>query len=152
MSCPDAQDANLVLRLYELRRESVLREARDWFIQRFNPQSFEQFVEQCPMGSDQNRMFRMVTSYWEMVGAFLNNGVLNADLYFQTTGEHLVTWLKVEPFVPKMRQTFNMPHMLKNLEEMAKKHMAWMDARTPGSSENFRAFARSIAERSPKTR
>jgi hypothetical protein len=152
MSCPDVQDANLILRLYELRRESVLREARDWALGKFSPQSFEQFIEQCAPGSDANRMFRMVSSYWEMVGAFLNNGVLNPDLYFQTTGEHLVFWLKVEPFVAKMRQTFGMPEMLINLEQMAKKHLAWKEARNPGAAENFRAFVKGMSERVAKSR
>ncbi len=152
MSCPDVQDANLILRLYELRRESVLREAREWMMTRFRAGTVDELSKVCPIGSDNHRMFRMVLSYWDMVGAFVNNGVLNPDLFFQTTGEHLNVWFKVEPWVEKLRESYKLPFMMKNLQDLATKHLAWLDARHPGSSEAMRANFRKMQEAAAASR
>lgn len=58
--------ANLMLRLYELRREPRLREARQWFVSKFVATNMEKLSKKYPAGSEENASFRMVTSYWEM--------------------------------------------------------------------------------------
>ena len=70
-------DVNLVLRLYELRREAKLREARKWLGSSFNARTMEEFATLCPRGSEADAYFRMVTGYWEMVASFITSGVLN---------------------------------------------------------------------------
>src|ERR1041385_8280829 len=85
-------DVNLILRLYEMRREERLRDARKWFIASFKVKTFEDFQTLCPPGSETNASYRMVTSYWEMVGSFLTSGVLNNELFYQSGRELLFAW------------------------------------------------------------
>src|SRR6185369_9803203 len=83
-------DVNLLLRLYDMRREDRLRQARAWFASKFRATSMEDFQKLCPPGSDENASFRQVTSYWEMVASFINQGVLNEQLFFENTREMLL--------------------------------------------------------------
>lgn len=89
---PTTEDANLILRLYELRREEKLREARAWFAANCKCKTLDQWKQMCPPGSQENAYFRMVTTYWEMVSSFLVSGVLHEELYAQSGLELLMTW------------------------------------------------------------
>jgi len=111
-------DANLILRLYELRREETMRKARAWFFG-FTPNSLEDVQKAAPMGSPENAYMRMVTSYWDMAAAFVTKGVLNEELFLDTQGEALFVWEKVRAIVPAMREANQMPHYLGNLETVA---------------------------------
>lgn len=112
---PTYDDATLVLRLYELRREERLRAAREWFRARFFPQSLEE-VRAVALGTGiENASYRMVTSYWEMAASFVAQGVLHAELFFESGGEALFVWSKLEPFLAPMRQ--DNPRFLANLEK-----------------------------------
>ena len=75
-------DVNLLLRLYELRRDDKMREAREWFAGVFKAKNMEEFMQQARPGSGPNAWYRMVTSYWEMVASFITAGVLNKELFF----------------------------------------------------------------------
>ena len=96
---------NLILRLYEMRREDRLREARKWFTGSFKVKTFEEFQALCPPGSEPNASYRMVITYWEMVASFLTSGVLNAELFYQSGRELLLVWERVRDIVPAMRET-----------------------------------------------
>src|ERR1039458_3640280 len=96
-------DANLILRIYELRREEKLRKAREWFSANFHAASLEDMQRIVPPGSQENAYFRMVVSYWEMVAALVTSGVLNQDLFFQTNGELL--------FVDRKSTRLNSSHL-----------------------------------------
>ncbi len=135
-------DVNLILRLYELRREAKLRHAREWMAKNFKASTMEQFLELCPLGSDNNAYFRMVVSYWEMVASFITGGVLNQELFFQSGGELLFTYEKVRDLLPHARQAFQNPFYLKNLEIVAESFAKWMDRRAPGSYAAFQARVR----------
>ena len=126
-------DVNLILRLYELRREAKLRHAREWFAKSFKATTMDQFQELCPLGSDTNAYFRMVVSYWEMVASFITGGVLNQELYFQSGGELLFTFEKARDLLPHLRQAYQSPFYLKNLETVAEDMAKWMEKRAPGS-------------------
>ena len=89
-------DVNLILRLYEMRRDDRLREARKWFTGSFKVKTFEEFTALCPPGSEPNASYRMVTTYWEMVASFLTSGVLNAELFYQS-GRELLFVLGARP-------------------------------------------------------
>ena len=108
-------DANLCLKLYELRREETLRKARQWF-GTFSAGSAEELQKTLPMGSQENAYFRMVTSYWDMAASFVTSGVLNEELFLDTNGEVLFVWEKVRALVPGMREANKNPNYLKNLE------------------------------------
>jgi len=111
-------DANLILRLYELRREETMRKARAWFFG-FTANTLEDVQKAAPMGSEQNAYMRMVTSYWDMAASFVTSGVLNEELFLETQGEALFVWEKVRAIVPAMRQANQMPAYLGNLEKVA---------------------------------
>ena len=92
MSKPSASDAELLVRLYELRRDPEMRKARHFIISEFKATSWDEMQSQYLTGSEPDRYFRMVTSYWELVAGMVNRGVLNEDLLFDTHGEDIVVW------------------------------------------------------------
>ena len=110
------QDAQLILKLYELRRDEKLRAAREWFVQRFFPAKAEDVQAVVSSAGSDNISFRMATSYWEMAASFVARGILNADLFLDSSGEMLVVWAKIEPFLPQLRQTMNNPAFLKSMQ------------------------------------
>jgi len=112
-------DVNLILKLYDMRREARLRAARAWFTGKFKAANMEEFQKLCPPGSDENASYRMVTTYWEMVASFITAGVLNQELFFQSGLELLVVWEKVKDLVPEIRKAFGNPNVLKNMETVA---------------------------------
>jgi hypothetical protein len=75
------EDANLLLRLYELRREDKMRQARDWFNKNFHANNLEELSKICPLGSQEHAYFRMVSSYWDMAASFVTSGVLQRELF-----------------------------------------------------------------------
>src|SRR3954451_4410512 len=126
-------DVELILRLYEMRREPRLREARMWFAASFKPRSIDDFRALCPAGSDANASYRMVTTYWEMVASFLTTGVLNAELFYQSGRELLFAWERLRDIVPTAREKLSHPRELKNLEEAATAYIAWWNHTSPGA-------------------
>lgn len=130
MSKPRFEDAELLLRLYELRREPEMRRARAYMLTEFDVPSWEELRPHYLTGDEIDRHFRMVTSYWDMVGAFVNRGLIDEELFFDATGEDLVVWNKIEEIVPGIRQHVR-PTYLWNLERMAKRHRAWREASYP---------------------
>ena len=130
-------DVNLIMRLYEMRRDDRMREARKWFVASFKVKSYEEFQSLCPPGSEPNASYRMVTSYWEMVASFLTSGVLNAELFYQTGRELLLVWERVRDILPAARETMKHPRELRNLEEAASAYIAWWNQTSPGAHEAF---------------
>ena len=111
------QDAELVLKLYDLRREETMRRARHWMTAEFNPQSFEEVMAVVQaFGTEHNAWFRQVTSYWEMAVAFVLHGALNGDLFLDCNAEPLFVYAKFRPFLAEMRKTT--PHFLKHTERL----------------------------------
>jgi hypothetical protein len=103
---PTHEDAKLILRLYELRREDRMRQARNWFASTFKVTTLEDFDKLCPPGSDENASFRQVASYWEMVSSFLNSGVLDNELFYKSGSELLFVWLRLSAPLQAMRERF----------------------------------------------
>ena len=97
-------DVNLILRLYDMRRDDRLREARRWFVANFKVRTFDEFTKLCAPGTEANASYRMVTSYWEMVASFINTGVLNADLFYQSGRELLFTYARARFMLPELRE------------------------------------------------
>ena len=110
------EDANLILKLYELRREEVMRKARDWYAMQFNPESLEEI--QDVMMSDKSPYYRMVTTYWDMAASFVNHGAIDEQMFTDANGEHMVVFAKVEPFLAEMRTMSGSPQYLQNLEKL----------------------------------
>lgn len=110
-------DAELILKLYELRREPVMREARNWFFT-FNPQGPQDFLD--ALTSDKSGYYRMVVSYWDMAASFVNNGAIDAQMFNDANGEHLFVYAKLEPFIEDLRRESGNPDFLAHLEKVVK--------------------------------
>lgn len=130
-------DVNLILKLYDMRREDRLREARKWFTGSFKVKTFDDFTKLCPPGSEPNASYRMVTTYWEMVASFITSGVLDPELFYQSGRELLFVWERVRDIVPAIRETYKNPRELKNLETAATAYILWWNAQTPGAYDAF---------------
>jgi hypothetical protein len=128
---------SLILRLYEMRRETKLREARDWFGKSFKIKSVDEFNQLCPPGSDTNAYYRMVTSYWEMVASFMTSGVLHQELFFESGGELLFVWERIRDVLPALRQANKNPRNLQNLQKVAEAYIEWFKSNSPGAYEAF---------------
>jgi hypothetical protein len=130
-------DVNLMLRLYDMRREDKMRAARAWFVANFKAKSMAEYNSLCPPGSDENAMARQVSSYWDMVASFIHAGVLNQELFFQSNRELLLVWLRVEPIIQEVRAAFKDPIYMKNLEGVAQAYIEYLNKMHP---ETFPAF------------
>lgn len=120
------EEANLILKLYELRRDPVMRQAREWYFLEFHPDTFAD-LESTMMGPHSGHL-RMVFSFWDMAAALVKHGAISRDLLNDTNGEHFMVYAKLEPFLTEMRAAYN-PQMLRNLEELMND--------TPGSRERI---------------
>jgi hypothetical protein len=110
------ESAELILKLYDLRREATMREARNWMAS-FVPESAEDLMK--AMVNEQSSVyFRMVTSYWDMAASLVNNGAIDEQMFNDANGEHNFVFSKIEPFLEEMRQTIGNPNMLTNLEKL----------------------------------
>jgi hypothetical protein len=109
------EDADLILKLYDLRREKTMREARSWFFT-FNPTSAQDFMD--VMISDKSGYYRMVVSYWDMAASLVNNGAIDEKMFNEANGEHIFVFSKVQPFLAEIRKTALVPEYLKNLEDL----------------------------------
>jgi len=110
-------EADLILKLYDLRREATMREARNWFFM-FNPQTPADIME--VLTSDKSGYYRMVISYWDMACSFVNNGAIDAQMFNDANGEHLFVFAKMEPFIPTLREVMGAPQFLSHLEKVVK--------------------------------
>jgi hypothetical protein len=113
---PTYDDANLILRLYELRREERLRTARAWFTGHFKVKSWDELQKLAPPGTDENASYRMVVTYWDMVASFITSGVLNKELFFQSGREMLAVWERMRDLLPEIRQRQKDPLLWSHLE------------------------------------
>jgi hypothetical protein len=140
------QDADLILKLYDLRREAVMREARNWFFT-FNPTSAQDVIE--VLLSEHSGHYRMVVSYWEMAAAMVNEGAIDEKLFNETNGEHIFVYAKIAPVVDEIRTMFGQPDFLENLEKLVKR-LPNSEERVTGLRERMQKFAAMRAEREAK--
>ena len=139
------EDADLILKLYDLRREAVMREARNWMFT-FNPTSIQDVM--ATMAGEHGGHLRMVISYWDMACAFVNNGTLDEALFNETNGEHVFVYMKMEPVIEDVRKMFDNPDFLKNLEAVVKR-IPDIETKLPAMRERMAKFA---AAREEQTR
>jgi len=108
-------DAELILRLYDLRREAVMRQARNDMFTKFNPKSFEELAAVLKGDHPVNVAYRMVSSYWEMAAGFVKHGALDTELFAENCGEGLFLYAKVLPFLERLRKDYS-PTAYVNME------------------------------------
>jgi hypothetical protein len=114
-------DAQLIMQLYDLRREPEMRKARNWWLTQFWPESADDFMKiAMAMGSQENNWLRQVGGYWSMAASFVESGALNADLFVQpsVSGEMFFMFAKVHPFLKELREKLGDPHVMLNIEKV----------------------------------
>lgn len=112
----EVHSAELILKLYELRRDEKMRDARAWFIS-FFPESLDDIMK-AMIDPDTSAKYRMVTSYWDMAASFVNRGAIDEEMFFDSGGESVVVFAKVQPFLEELRTRLGSPRVLKHLEEL----------------------------------
>jgi hypothetical protein len=108
------ESAQLNLQLFDLRREPVLREARDWFLREFNPESFQEFV--TIVSGPRNAAFRMVLGYWDMAASLVTHGAIDGDAFRAAHGEIFATFSKIHPYLAELRTVTSEPDIGKHIE------------------------------------
>ncbi len=132
-------DANLLLRLYEMRREEKMREARSWFVANFKPKNMADIQQLCPPGSEANARMRMVSTYWDMAASFVASGVLNPDLFFANSREMLLVAIRLRPVLAEIRAAYKDTTFLANLETVAQQYSDYLNRVSPGTLDAFTA-------------
>jgi len=132
------EDAQMILRFYEMRRESRLREARTFVLGRFKAKNVQEFHELCPPGSEENAFFRQVLTYWDMVAAIVKRDVVEKELFYETNGEITAVWEKVKHLIPELRTELGNQAFLENFEEVAKLREAYLNVKAPGYLKSLR--------------
>jgi hypothetical protein len=108
--------ADLIMKLYDLRREAKMREARNWFISFFH-ESVEDIMNSM-IDEATSANYRMVTSYWDMAASFVNLGAIDEEMFMASGAEIWVVFSKIHPFIDGIRETLANPAALKNIEDL----------------------------------
>ncbi len=139
-SKPTHEQAQLHLQVFEQRRDARLRQARDWYVRNYFPESVEDNMTIAPPGSENGTNVMMVLSYWEQACALLNYGLLHEDLFFETSGEFFGVFDRIRGILPQIRQQWVSPTFLANLEKAALRFETWNETRNPGHIAAMRQF------------
>jgi hypothetical protein len=136
------ESAQLNLQLFDLRREPVLREARNWFLFVFNPESLDELVE--VVRSERNASFRMVLGYWDMAASLVTMGAIDGEAFRAAHGEIFGAFSKIQPYLEQLRRAADEPDFCKHIEAvvMAAPNAAAILARR---RERLRAAAKARA-------
>jgi hypothetical protein len=110
-----------ILKLYELRGEARMREARAWFFSEFAPRSGKDIVRLMVSGERRSAFYRMVSSHWEAAASFVNNGGIDERLFLEGNSEHVVVYAKLQPHLAEARELMGEPDYLANLERLVMK-------------------------------
>lgn len=121
-SAPTHEDAKLLLQLYDLRREKVLRRARDFVHHDCKFKNFKDFQKRYPQGSKQQTYVSMVLGYWDMACTFVTKGLISEDLFNSTNFEQVGIWFRLQPLVEGWRKEYGSPDVMRSLETVATRH------------------------------
>jgi hypothetical protein len=126
-----------LLKLYELRTERTLREARSWFTFEFHPSSAREVLATWLGPGHESAPYRMVTTYWDMAASLVVNKAVPAEMFNAANTEHIALYAKLRPFLAEVRATTKYPDYLINLEQVV--------LALPNAEERIAIFARYIA-------
>jgi hypothetical protein len=146
---PTVADAQLILQLYDLRREPEMRKARHWWGMDFFPQSADDFLKVAwAMGTPENNWLRQVSGYWGIVTSFVLAGVLNEELFLQPgfSGELFLIYAKIHPLVKELREKLSDPEFFLNIEK-AVTRTKWGKNRLQFMIKRVETMRQRIAER-----
>jgi hypothetical protein len=141
------EEASLILKLYELRREETLRKARNWYFREFHPQSLEDFT--AVLFSENSGYMRMVITYWDMAAALVNNGAISLQMFTDSNQEYVGVFSKIEPILGEIRANYG-PGFAVNFEKLID---AIPDGRkqVAASRERMKAIRQQIAQKQAKS-
>lgn len=112
------RQAELILKLYELRRETVMREARSYVGGKFMPRSADELFDIVSAGTRESGFVLQVYGYWDMVGAFVTNGALDAQLVYDTCQEMYFQYAKIRPYLAELRRRLKLPEYFISIERV----------------------------------
>ena len=118
---PTAADAQLILQLYDLRRESEMRKARHWWLTNFWPNTVDDYMKvSAAMGTQENNWLRQVSGYWDMAAALVLHGTLHAELFLEggVSGEMFFIYAKIKPILKELREKMQSPGLFNNVEKV----------------------------------
>ena len=118
---PTSADAQLILQLYDLRREAEIRKARNWWLVTFWPESAEDFMKVgSALGTQENNWLRQAAGYWSMSASLVLSGAINQELFLDpsVSGEMFFIFAKVKPFLGELRNKMKNPRMFANIEKL----------------------------------
>jgi len=137
-----ATDAEIILKLYDLRRETEMRKARNWWLTQFWPESADEIMKLgMNLGSQENNWLRQVGGYWEMAASLAVRGAVNTELFLEPSfsGEMFFFYSKFRPFLKELREKMNAPNMFRNVETLINS--------SPAAQEFLRQTEARIAQR-----
>jgi hypothetical protein len=140
------ESALLNLKLFDLRREHVLREARAWFLSEFNPENFTDLVS--ALSGERNASFRMVIGYWEMAASLVTSGAIDSEAFRAAHGEIFGAFSKIQPFLAELRTATGEPDICKHTEEVIFADPT-AEAKLARRREAFRAAAKARGSDKP---
>jgi hypothetical protein len=139
MAKAKAEDAQVILQIYDLRREPVMRKARTYIVSEFWPQSYAEFKAVVTgYGTEPNAWFRQVMTYWNMVAAMVLRGAVNEQLFYETNSEPYFLWAKFGDYIAQARKDQIDPEFLSHLDKLASK---------PAAKKRIKALRERIAAR-----
>ena len=132
---PDHNDAELVIKLYDLRREAVMRKSRDVMNAKFNPKTWDEFIAITKPEHPDNAAFRQVSTYWEMAYAMARHGIVNPEYFVESNREGMLLYTKVQPFIERFRTEVS-PTAFRNAE--------WVATQTDTGRATFAMFEKRL--------
>jgi hypothetical protein len=136
MSTP-YENAKLILQIFEMRREPVLREARAWFVRDFNPETIDDV--KAALAGPHNSHLRMVAGYWDMACSLVTHGAIDKDMFLDANGEIFATFAKIQLLLPEVRQITG-PGFAKHVETVVMS-VPGVEERLGVLRQRFRAMA-----------
>ena len=134
-----AEDAQVILQIYDLRREPVMRAARKYVVSELWPQNYEEFKAVITgYGTEPNAWFRQVMTYWNMVAAMVLRGAVNEQLFYETNSEPYFLWAKFGDYIAQARKDQIDPEFLSHLDKLASK---------PAAKKRIKALRERLAAR-----
>ncbi len=117
MEINKTDSASVVLKLYELRRDAEMRDAREWYVTKFQPQSAQEIVNLLLESFEGSRQYRMVTSYWDMAASLVQNGAIDRDVFLGANTEHVAVYSRVHPYLAEVQKIYRETY-LKHLQTL----------------------------------
>ena len=126
----NGRDAELILKLTEMRMWDKIDDAFIWMYTQYKASSYEEFKEKYPRGTKERKYFSTVCNFFELCAVLVLRGYLNEDLFFDLGFGLDIIWKKVKPMMDGFRKETSM-RMYENFELLYKRHEEWLEKNPP---------------------